>query len=363
MATRAGQRRPRARAVAAAPRAGRRRARARAWIARAASAAWPGTPTCAASLRARTTTPGWPSTSTSTGCAPASRRWRPRSADSTRSSFTGGVGEHAPRGPRARGGGLGFLGVALDAGANAQAGADAEIGAAAAPARALVVTAREDLEVARQVARRARGLAATVGTRRIPGECRLVIPGSSGDDRAGMEGSARRPCWSPKPGSRRSSSSCSAGSSSSACSPTAPTWPIRRCRDASSISRAASLQRAATSPRASRSSCTTGLMEYGSAFGHGAYLGPDFTADYLRRSADLVKRSYGGSASDWPRAGRSRTSAPTATTSARRHSTLTAPQAQAFRGSCRTTAASSRTRRPTTGCVPNAITTPRSCAS
>jgi nitric oxide reductase subunit B len=41
-----------------------------------------------------------------------------------------------------------------------------------------------------------------------------------------------------------------------------------------------------------------GLMEYGSAFGHGAYLGPDFTADYLRRSADLVKRSYGGDASD-----------------------------------------------------------------
>ena len=41
-----------------------------------------------------------------------------------------------------------------------------------------------------------------------------------------------------------------------------------------------------------------GLMEYGSAFGHGAYLGPDFTADYLRRSSDLVRRSYGGPASD-----------------------------------------------------------------
>ena len=32
-----------------------------------------------------------------------------------------------------------------------------------------------------------------------------------------------------------------------------------------------------------------GLMEYGSAFGHGAYLGPDYTADYLRRSSDLVR--------------------------------------------------------------------------
>ena len=41
-----------------------------------------------------------------------------------------------------------------------------------------------------------------------------------------------------------------------------------------------------------------GLMEYGSVFGHGAYLGPDYTADYLRRSSDLVRRSYGGARSD-----------------------------------------------------------------
>src|SRR5215217_9669027 len=41
-----------------------------------------------------------------------------------------------------------------------------------------------------------------------------------------------------------------------------------------------------------------GLMEYGSAFGHGAYLGPDFTADYLRRSSAFVRRSYGGARSD-----------------------------------------------------------------
>ncbi|GLW63662.1 nitric oxide reductase [Actinomadura rubrobrunea] len=38
-----------------------------------------------------------------------------------------------------------------------------------------------------------------------------------------------------------------------------------------------------------------GLMQYGSIFGHGAYLGPDFTADYLHRSAEIVNRSYGGS--------------------------------------------------------------------
>ena len=41
-----------------------------------------------------------------------------------------------------------------------------------------------------------------------------------------------------------------------------------------------------------------GLMEYGSVFGHGAYLGPDFTADYLRRASDLVRSAYGGPRSD-----------------------------------------------------------------
>jgi nitric oxide reductase subunit B len=41
-----------------------------------------------------------------------------------------------------------------------------------------------------------------------------------------------------------------------------------------------------------------GLMEYGSAFGHGAYLGPDFTADYLRRASDLVRRSYAAAGRD-----------------------------------------------------------------
>ena len=40
-----------------------------------------------------------------------------------------------------------------------------------------------------------------------------------------------------------------------------------------------------------------GLMEYGSIFGHGAYLGPDFTADYLHRAALLVIDEYGGPSS------------------------------------------------------------------
>lgn len=40
-----------------------------------------------------------------------------------------------------------------------------------------------------------------------------------------------------------------------------------------------------------------GLMEYGSIFGHGAYLGPDYTADYLHRAALSALNGYGGSQS------------------------------------------------------------------
>ncbi len=39
---------------------------------------------------------------------------------------------------------------------------------------------------------------------------------------------------------------------------------------------------------------TYGLMQYGSIYGHGAYLGPDFTADYLHRQALEMARIYGG---------------------------------------------------------------------
>jgi nitric oxide reductase subunit B len=41
-----------------------------------------------------------------------------------------------------------------------------------------------------------------------------------------------------------------------------------------------------------------GLMEYGSVFGHGAYLGPDFTADYLHRAALISNDVYAGSSPD-----------------------------------------------------------------
>lgn len=65
--------------------------------------------------------------------------------------FTGGVGEHQPAVRAAAAAGLGFLGVALDEDANRATTADGEIGAAGAPVRAVVVTAREDLEISRQV--------------------------------------------------------------------------------------------------------------------------------------------------------------------------------------------------------------------
>jgi acetate kinase len=66
-------------------------------------------------------------------------------------AFTGGVGEHAPQIRAEAAAGLAFLGVALDADRNAAATADADVGTHAAAVRAVVVTAREDLEMARQV--------------------------------------------------------------------------------------------------------------------------------------------------------------------------------------------------------------------
>jgi acetate kinase len=65
--------------------------------------------------------------------------------------FTGGVGEHAPEVRALACAELGFLGVELDGAANDAATGDAEVGAPGASVRALVVTAREDLEIARQV--------------------------------------------------------------------------------------------------------------------------------------------------------------------------------------------------------------------
>ena len=34
------------------------------------------------------------------------------------------------------------------------------------------------------------------------------------------------------------------------------------------------------------------VMEFGSVYGHGAYLGPDFTAEYLHKTAELLVQAY-----------------------------------------------------------------------
>jgi acetate kinase len=65
--------------------------------------------------------------------------------------FTGGIGEHQPQVRAEAAGGLGFLGVAIDEARNAAATADADISAPSAAVRTLVITAREDVEIARQV--------------------------------------------------------------------------------------------------------------------------------------------------------------------------------------------------------------------
>jgi acetate kinase len=65
--------------------------------------------------------------------------------------FTGGVGENAPAIRSRLCADLSYLGVSVDSDANDAAPNDAEITAPGALVRALVITAREDLEVVRQV--------------------------------------------------------------------------------------------------------------------------------------------------------------------------------------------------------------------
>lgn len=65
--------------------------------------------------------------------------------------FTGGVGEHQPAIREAAANRLPFLGVAVDRGRNAATTSDGDISLDGADVRTVVVTAREDLEIARQV--------------------------------------------------------------------------------------------------------------------------------------------------------------------------------------------------------------------
>jgi acetate kinase len=76
--------------------------------------------------------------------------------------FTGGVGERSAPVREKACSGLGFLGVKLDQATNAAVAGDAEVTAREAAVRVLVVQAREDIEIARQV----RGVLGDVADRR-----------------------------------------------------------------------------------------------------------------------------------------------------------------------------------------------------
>ena len=65
--------------------------------------------------------------------------------------FTGGVGEHAPAVRARAAAGLGLLDVRIDSARNDLTSSDAEISAPNATVRTFVITAREDLEIAREV--------------------------------------------------------------------------------------------------------------------------------------------------------------------------------------------------------------------
>ncbi len=66
-------------------------------------------------------------------------------------AFTGGIGEHSPDVRAEALAGLAFLGLAADPASNAATGGDVDITAPGATARTVVVTAREDVEIADQV--------------------------------------------------------------------------------------------------------------------------------------------------------------------------------------------------------------------
>jgi acetate kinase len=65
-------------------------------------------------------------------------------------AFTGGVGENSPTVRRRAAEALGFLGAAIDARRNTAAHGDSDITATGATVAAVVIAAREDLQIARE---------------------------------------------------------------------------------------------------------------------------------------------------------------------------------------------------------------------
>ena len=94
---------------------------------------------------------------------------------------------------------------------------------------------------------------------------------------------------------------CSSASSGSPCSASwrpGPTRPSRRSPIASCRRRARLLFTGEDVRAGQEVFLRNGLMQFGSIFGHGGYLGPDFTADYLHRAAVDVESAYGGEGTD-----------------------------------------------------------------
>ena len=101
-----------------------------------------------------------------------------------------------------------------------------------------------------------------------------------------------------------------------------------------------------------------GLMEYGSVFGHGAYLGPDYTADYLHRAALAVEEHQGARAPTGRARRRSPISRGTATT--RRPTRSPTPRARhsPSTSSSATTPSTSAIRPRSSACSPTRSTVP-----
>ena len=94
----------------------------------------------------------WRSASTSTGCAASIAAMAAALGGLDVLVFTGGVGENAPAIRARAAADLAFLGVAVDPAANAAAARRRrDRRPRGAPVRTLVVAAREDLEIAREV--------------------------------------------------------------------------------------------------------------------------------------------------------------------------------------------------------------------
>ena len=165
------RRRSRPRPLApAARRASRWRRSLPGWSTMPDSRASPAPTTCVRSwpaLRPATRPRGSPATSTCIACAPGSPRWRPRSAGWTCWCSPPGWGSTPRRSAAAAVEGLGFLGLTLDRSRNEHGIGDREIGAAGGPVRVLVITAREDLEMAANV-RSALGRAGRLGAGQQP---------------------------------------------------------------------------------------------------------------------------------------------------------------------------------------------------